>query len=89
MSRRSGARKARADEGADRDHADRLWAAAMRGDRAAFDRLFGAWLAASYAAAWQTCHDRLEAQTRVRAQMLRAFESRAAALTASGAARRR
>lgn len=72
MSRRNELPAPPSDDRADRRYAERLWAAAERGDRVAFDRIFESWLARSYALAWQSCHDRRAAQARVRAQMLEA-----------------
>jgi hypothetical protein len=79
MSRRNELRAPRSDDRADRRYAERLWAAAARGDRVAFDRIFETWLTKSYALAWRSCHDRRAAQQRVRTQMLEAVAASAAA----------
>lgn len=82
MPRRTVLRASPSDDRADRRYAERLWEAAARGDRVAFDRIFETWLARSYEAAWQSCHDRCAAQARVRALMLEAVGSSRSALVA-------
>jgi hypothetical protein len=69
---------------ADRRYAERLWTAASRGDRAAFDRIFEAWLLASYAVAWRACRDREIAQSRVREQMIEALDASLLAFRRAG-----
>lgn len=59
--------------------AEQLWAAAARGDRAAFDRVFDAWLTRCYQDAWRSCRNHARAELQVRAHMLRAVVARAAA----------
>jgi hypothetical protein len=81
MSRRTELRATRPEDRNDRRCAERLWAAAARGDRIAFDRIFDSWLARSYEAAWELCHDRDAAQSRARAQMLEAMRDTTAAQT--------
>jgi len=88
MPRRHELREFHGDDRVDRGYAERLWAAAARGDRTAFDRIFEAWLAKSYEAAWQSCQDRCAAQTRVRAQMLQAVASSSVAAASSPKPRR-
>jgi len=63
----------------DLGHAEQLLAAAARNDRAAFDRVFEAWLDRCYRAAWRSCGNPTLAQLRVRAHMLRAVATCAAA----------
>jgi len=63
----------------DLGHAEQLFAAAARNDRAAFDRVFEAWLTQCYRAAWRSCRSHALAQLRVRAHMLRAVAMCAAA----------
>lgn len=77
MARRTELRDSGHEDRSDRRFAERLWAAAARGDRIAFDRIFDTWLARSYEAAWELCHDRQTAQTRARAQILQAVKGAA------------
>jgi len=88
MPRRTELRESRADDRVDRRYAERLWAAAARGDRVAFDRIFETWLAKSYESAWHACHDRCAAQTRARTLMLQAVASSAEARAPSPRLRR-
>ena len=50
---------------------DELMRAAWRGDEETFDRLFDAWFAVLYAAAWQRTNDRARAEALTREMAVR------------------